>query len=277
MASITARVPQVDWSKGFDRHWNDGNPAVTHAFNALSFIFPQGEQFFIQVVREASQKLEHDKYPELVKDVKAFITQESAHTYQHQQYNSQLEQQGYKNVVHNYMRRLQMQAHKRLSPLTKLALVSGYEHYTAILGNYLLNNPQMIDRADVDMALIWGWHSAEETEHKAVCFDLYKAMGGGWLRRILAFLFATIDFNIIYARLYMNLLRHDGCLKPVRLFKTLRQYFSFFYGRKGIMWHMIGYGFLYLSPGFHPWNNNNRALLNAWLSKNRPRLKEVNN
>lgn len=52
MTTLTARVPIVDWSQGFDRHWNGGNAAATHAFNTLSFLFPQGERFFIEVARK---------------------------------------------------------------------------------------------------------------------------------------------------------------------------------------------------------------------------------
>lgn len=56
MIAITPRIPKVDWSKGFTRHWNGGNPAVTHAFNAMSFLFPQGEKFFIEVARDVAKQ-----------------------------------------------------------------------------------------------------------------------------------------------------------------------------------------------------------------------------
>ena len=65
MTTITARIPQVDWSKGFERHWNGGDPAVTHAFNALSFLFPQAEKFFIEVAREVARRIATDGNPEL--------------------------------------------------------------------------------------------------------------------------------------------------------------------------------------------------------------------
>ena len=275
MTTITARVPQVDWSKGFDRHWNGGDPAVTHAFNALSFLFPQAEKFFIEVAREVVRSIATDDNPELQHRVKGFIAQESIHSNQHDQYNAVLEKQGFNNVVHELVDRLQERSRRDFSPLTKLAIVCGYEHYTAILGNLILSNPQVLEPASPDMALIWGWHSAEETEHKAVCFDLYRAAGGGWLRRVLVFLPVTLNLTLMFGRLYFSLLHRDGRLMPSRLFGTIGQSLTFFFGGPGVAWHLLGHGFRYLSPLFHPWNQDNRRKLQAWLAINQTRLREI--
>ena len=275
MAAITARVPQVDWSHGFDRHWNGGNPAVTHAFNALSFLFPQAERFFIGVAREMVSGMDLSNNSELEEAVKGFIAQESIHSHQHTQYNAVLQEQGFENVAHDFVLRLQTEAHRNFSPLTKLAVVCAYEHYTAILGNYILSNPQVLEPAQPDMALVWGWHSAEETEHKAVCFDLYRAAGGGWLRRVMVFLSVTLNFNVMFGRIYFTLLRRDGCMRPSRAFGTIGQALKFFLGSSGIGWHLLGYGIRYLSPGFHPWDQDNRSKLRAWFSVNHARLRET--
>ena len=110
MTTISARIPQIDWSQGFDRHWNGGNPAVTHAFNALSFLFPQAERFFIEVAREVACGLDKTRNPELECAVKGFIVQESTHAHQHSQYNGVLEGQGFENVVLTFIHRLQEQS-----------------------------------------------------------------------------------------------------------------------------------------------------------------------
>lgn len=275
MTAITARVPKVDWSQGFNRHWNGGNPAVTHAFNALSFLFPQAEMFFIKVVREVAYKLDTSNNGDLEEAVRGFIAQESCHRLQHNQYNVVLESQGFENIVHEFVKRLQEQTHRDFSPLTNLAVVCGYEHYTAILGNYILSNPSVLKSASPDMALIWGWHSAEETEHKAVCFDLYRAAGGGWLKRVFIFFIVTLNFFLMFGRLYFSLLYRDGCLKPSQLFKTMWGSLKFFFGRTGVAWHLFFHGIAYLSPWFHPWNQDNRNKLNKWLSANQSRLRNV--
>lgn len=274
MTTIFASVPQIDWTHGFDRHWNGGIPAVTHAFNALSFLFPQAERFFIEVAREVVRGLD-TRTPELECAVNGFMAQESTHAHQHHHYNTILESQGFANVVQSFVHRLQDQSRRDFSPLTRLAIVCGYEHYTAILGNFVLTNPQVLRSAESDMALIWGWHAAEETEHKAVCFDLYQAAGGGWFRRDLVFLLVTLNFSLMFGRLYASLLSRDGCLTPSRLLRTLRQAMSFFFGLSGIAWHLMGYGVRYLSPWFHPWNHDNRSKLQAWLSAHQYRLRKV--
>jgi len=260
---------------GFERHWNGGNPVATHAFNALSFLFPQGEQFFIDAARKVFHSIALYSDPKLKQAVKSFIVKESTHRNQHDQYNAVLETQGFENVVHALLDRLINLSFRYFSPLTNLAIVAGYEHYTAILGNFILCNPHVLKSASPNTALIWGWHAAEETEHKAVCFDLYQAAGGGWLRRVLTFLFVSFDFAFLFGRLFFSLLYRDGCLSPSRIFITIRQYMQFFWGRNGVAWHLLWHGLRYYSFLFHPWNQDNRCQLQAWFSINQTQLREI--
>ena len=51
MTSITARLARIDLARDFERHGNGGDPAVAHAFNALSFLFPHAQRIFIDVAR----------------------------------------------------------------------------------------------------------------------------------------------------------------------------------------------------------------------------------
>ncbi len=274
---ITTRVPQIDWKLGFERRWNGGNPAVTHFFNALSFLFPQGEKYFIDIAKEVLGSIAHDSHFEIHLAVKSFISQESIHGNQHVQYNAVLEKQGFENIVHGYIAQLIKRNRQNYSPLTNLANVCAYEHYTAVLGNFILSNPQILKGAQPHMALIWGWHSVEETEHKSVCFDLYKIAGGGWLRRVVRFLSVTLDFNIMFTRQYFYLLNRDGCLKPNCLLGTLGKSLKFFFGWPGVVWPLLWSGLQYFSPFFHPWKHDNRSLLESWLKVNQSSLREIPN
>jgi predicted metal-dependent hydrolase len=276
MAPIIPRVPDIKWDESFNRHWLNGNASRTHTFNALSFLFPQAERFFIEVAREVAGAFVASLNPKLRSEVNAFIAQEATHTSQHQQYNAILESMGFKNVVSPLVQSLQEQSYQHFSPLTRLAIVCGYEHYTAILGNFILSNPQILALAEKKMALVWGWHSAEETEHKAVCFDLYQAAGGGWLRRVITFMLVTLNFNLMFFRLYIHMLAHDGCLKPRRLVRTVIESARFFLGRKGVGWDLMRYGFRYLTLSFHPWEEDNRKKLARWLAENGENLRPLN-
>ncbi|HEX8987865.1 MAG TPA: metal-dependent hydrolase [Rhodocyclaceae bacterium] len=273
MIPITPRMPEIDWGATFARHWLGGSPARTHGFNALSFLFPQAERFFIEVAREVMAEMEGRVEPKLRRAVMAFIVQEATHTRQHGQYNAILRAQGYENVVYRFVEDLQEESRRHASPLTRLAVVCGYEHYTAILGNYVLSDPSVLASAEPRMALIWGWHSAEETEHKGVCFDLYRAAGGGWLRRVLVFLLVTVNFNVMYFRLYLSLLRRDGRLRPRSLAHTASDSIRFFFGPHGVGWQLLLHGVRYLRPSFHPWQHDNREKLARWLAANREQLR----
>ncbi len=273
--TITAKIPYIDWDTGFIRYWNGGNPAVTHAFNALSFLFPQGEKYFIDIAKEVALKISFRINGDLQIAVRQFIAQESIHRNQHEKYNGVLKSQGYENTVSKTIDRLNLQSRRYFSPLTNLAIVCGYEHFTAILGNFILNNPQVLKPASPNMALIWGWHSAEETEHKAVCFDLYHAAGGGWVRRVIMYILVTINFNLLFGRLYFSLLKHDRQFTLSKLIPTVYTIFDFFFGWSGVAWHLIWYGLKYLSPFFHPWNQNNRSKLEAWLETNQSHLRAL--
>jgi predicted metal-dependent hydrolase len=275
MSSITARVPIVDWNKGFHKHWNGGDVSATHAFDVLSFMFPQGEKFFIKVAKEVSQQNKALLTQSLKEDLQEFILQEAMHTGYHESYNQILQQHGYKNGAYNFIEYLDRMAKKYLAPIHKLAIVCAWEHYTAILGGYLLKNPMVLNNAPLQMRLIWHWHAAEETEHKAVCFDLYKQVGGSWLMRVSAFLQVSINFILIFSCLYCSMLWRDGSFRVKRLPKTLYQSARFFWGRKGVGWYVLVHGLKYLSPHFHPWQQNNKDLLQAWLAENDHHLKKV--
>jgi len=272
---IISKVPLIDWRKGFPRHWNGGSPATTHVFNALSFMFPQGERFFIKVAKEVSRKKDLKLNAELEKDLKTFLLQEAAHTKHHQYYNGILEKQGYNNVAYGLIEFLENLSYKYLSSVQRLAFVCAYEHYTAILGHFLLKNPEVLSSAPHSMSLMWGWHAAEETEHKAVCFDLYQAAGGSWVRRILCFIVVSFEFMFLFLRLYCSLLWKDGSFKLTQLPKTIFQSTRFFWGKKGVAWYILFYGMKYLKPSFHPWKHDNRDLLDVWLMRNDKWLKDV--
>jgi len=58
----------------------------------------------------------------------------------------------------------------------------------------LLEHPERSDGVDENFKQLWRWHAIEETEHKAVAFDVYQAVGGGYFRRVFNMLIVTIMF-----------------------------------------------------------------------------------
>ena len=55
---LIVRRLNIDLTSPMRRHWNGDDAFLTAFFNALSFSFPEGEQFFIESVRNAVPHLE---------------------------------------------------------------------------------------------------------------------------------------------------------------------------------------------------------------------------
>ncbi len=279
MSTILPRVPELDWSKGLNPHWFNGNRTITHWFNAFSFMLPAGEQYFHETARQVAMDMDLSKQPRLAQEVRDFTVQESLHAAQHRHYNEALERQGFENIVEPFLLWWKKMGRIFLSPLTNLAAVCAYEHYTAILAEHMLNSNAKWMKAAPDMALFWGWHAAEETEHKAVCFDLYVAAGGGWLRRVSMFIFVSFAFYFLFfLPTYIHLLRRDRQLRPQQGPRKEGGTVSLknvVFALRGPVGFAFGAVMDYLRPGFHPWQRDNRALMEAWLRDNEGRLRVI--
>ncbi|MGZ5033057.1 MAG: metal-dependent hydrolase [Usitatibacter sp.] len=260
---ISVRQPKVDISRGFARHWHGGDAYRSCLFNTLSMMFPAGEQQFIDVAREFVRDIEAAGDSALQKDVRTFIGQEATHRHMHAQLNQQLAAQGYRNLIEPFIQwRIRMSQH--VSRHSRLAVVIAYEHFTAILGDGLLRNREWLEAADEPLATIWRWHAAEETEHKSVAFDVYRFAGGGYWRRILWFMYVSLAFLADSTLQTTASLWRDGAL--FRL-STLSSALRFWFGRKGLFWHIVPMWLGYFAPGFHPWQHDNRDLLKAWHAR----------
>lgn len=271
---MESRIPVVDFAREFPAHWNGSDAVSAHAFNALSLLFPSAEAFFISVVREVAADVQPPMDPELARSVDIFIAQETCHHNVHTWYNGILTAQGYRNDAAALVSALQRQSRRDFGPISRLAIVCAYEHYTAILGAYLLANPEVLEDADPELALVWGWHSVEETQHKAVCFDLYRQAGGGWIRRVGFYLIVTLSFGALFSRACLGLLAHDGLLRPARLPVTLALAARLFLGSRGVAWHLLRRAIGYTRPQFHPSDYNDDRLLQSWLGANGSKLGE---
>ena len=257
---MTVRHIDVDLSHGFPIYWNNNDPYRSQLLNALSFMFPVGEQFFIDSVRFYAKDVQAKGLTELSEEIKLFIGQEATHRHLHQQYNDFLLAKGYTPWVENALKRV-IHMTRAFSPKTKLAITVVYEHFTAMLGDGLLRNASWTEGMTPMMRTLWQWHAAEESEHKAVAIDTYRAIGGGYVRRALMYLLITFEFYFYVAVQTMLMLHKDG-----KLFKrqTWSSALRFWFGREGIFWHMGPHWWAFLKPGFHPWQHDNRDLLVRW-------------
>jgi len=245
--------------------WLGGDIVATAVYNALSLTFPDGERLFMDSVRFYKDKLSG----QLLQDANDFIAQEAIHTREHVSLNKVLDGANYPlEKIRGHIKK-QIGVAESLGPLVMLGATISLEHFTAMLGDSLLRNPSQLDGAPEDVKRLWLWHAFEETEHKAVAFDVFNAATANmadwrrYLLRVRAMVLTTIDF-VAHITYYTSLLlAADGMGRGKATFKTLWFLFgkpAFF--RRG----MQGYWSWY-RPGFHPWQHDNRKLLDTWRAE----------
>lgn len=244
------------------RHWHGGRRAVTLFLNNLSLLFPAGERFFIASVRA---QLGSVRDTDLLREMKSFTAQEGVHGREHMAYNRMLEAHGYPAMaMERTVERLLGRVKKVRPPVALLATTCALEHFTAMLGDMLLSNPELLEGAHPTMAALWRWHAAEENEHKAVAFDVYRAVGGSYVQRVASMLLTTLVFWGVVLVQQVRLMWADGCLFSLVEWGRLLRHLFIDPGRMGaLLWPYLAY----FSPRFHPWKHDNRALLDAWRSE----------
>jgi predicted metal-dependent hydrolase len=271
MSALTVRRLLIDLGDGFPRHWHGGDPFRSALFDALSMSFPVGEQFFIDSVKKGVAALDAGTRERFADDLKGFVGQEATHRHIHGIFNAQLESQGYTNTW-------QERAARRIGYIAALdarhqvAITAAYEHYTAILADWLLANEAQMTGVDARLKAMWLWHSVEESEHKSVAFDVYQALGGTPSWRIRWFLRCSFFFFTDLFRQTARNLWHDGELFRLR---TLRSCLSFLFGRHGMVPHTIRPWRAYFRRDFHPSQLDSSPLTTAWLSRNGDAFKVV--
>ena len=194
---FSPRKPNFSLQQALASDWYDGNAFRTAFENAFSMLFPLGERSFIESVKYFEKQIND---PSLLNEMKQFYGQESVHRKEHQNYNELLCQlRGYnmESLLDAQKKRYDW-AKNTLPPKRRLAGTVAAEHLTAILADDLLRNKDHFKNTDPMISKLWYWHAIEETEHKAVAFDVHQAVGGTIKERRKALFFVTY-FIFIYA------------------------------------------------------------------------------
>lgn len=163
------------------RYWVADNYLISHTMNALSVLFPQGEQFFVDSVRHFRSIITDEK---LKQEVRGFIGQEAMHSLEHIAMNQHVRDQG--------MPVEELEAHlevvlgiaKKLPERHQLAITCALEHLTAMMADMLLERDDVREDMHETMRPLWVWHAIEETEHKSVAYDVFQQAGGTYAERL---------------------------------------------------------------------------------------------
>jgi predicted metal-dependent hydrolase len=257
--AIAHRRMRFDMDGEVPRYWVADSKFLTHFYNAMSVVFPAGEDFFVRSVRQYDEQIDD---PTLRDQVRGFVAQEAHHNHQHRLLNAVAREQGLpmprlERWIEAYLAVVWKVSTRRM----RLALTCSLEHYTAIMGHQLLSDPSQ-RRAHPRMLPLWLWHAAEETEHKAVAYDVYRRVGGDYFTRVGMHLAATLTFFPIVYLMLLRLMLADRQRKT-----TLRDVLRgqwFLWGKPGGLRRILPALLDYFRPGFHPWDHDNRAELEAW-------------
>lgn len=171
---ITVRKLQFN-PKAIRRHYFANSPVMSHMLTALSSTFPIGEQFFVHSVRNVRDKVKDEK---LQAQITAFIGQEAMHSKAHAEFNDAWRSDNYHLDRFQAWLARKNEYVKNLHPKIQLAITCAFEHFTALLGGYILRHPEVLATLDDDAVKLWVWHAIEEIEHRAVAFDVYQAVYG---------------------------------------------------------------------------------------------------
>jgi len=172
-------VIPLDKNKKFSFYYED-NSVVTSLFVVLSAMFPPGEMFFIESVRNVRDQITDEK---LLEDIRNFIAQEAFHSREHKSLNEHLIHTNYPEVVEiEALTKARLDKFRKLPKADQLAATVVMEHFTATLARLLLTDPLIKQKTTQESRNLWEWHALEELEHKSVAFDALKAIGGNTVR-----------------------------------------------------------------------------------------------
>ena len=231
--TIEPRDLRFDMSAADDgRPWLDGNPVATAVYNAMSLTFPDGERMFL-----LNNKIDREKYP--VAEIEAEI----------------LERVNFGRAG---------------GPMRMLMATICLEHFTSMMADLMfdaeIDGVAMFSKTDPALERLWRWHAMEETEHKAVAYDVFLEVTKGWsplkryFRRSLSMLLITKHFTANIANFSAKLLEADGYTRE-EADRAVKQFLwkkPALFGRGWKVW------LSWFKPGFHPWDHDNRHAMDDW-------------
>jgi predicted metal-dependent hydrolase len=245
------------------QHYVNGDLVMSHLVAVLSGMFPEGEQFFVRSVRDARDRVTD---PELRAQVAGFIGQEVTHGREHDELNARLDAMGYRSLkVDRHVRGLLALVERIGSRRRRLAVTAALEHYTATLAECLLGKPEaQALLGDTEVRALLLWHALEESEHKAVAFDVYRAVGGPeWLRIWVMRVTSAIFLLEVVGHTALSMLRDRATYHPLVLGRSLAalRYSPFL--QRDVLHRLRTYN----RPGFHPDDWDATELIERWRAE----------
>ena len=261
-SDIQPRKMDFSFDPAMPRYWFDDDQFKTILLTALSCTFPEGERFFVRSVRHYQKQIQD---PLLREQVKGFIGQEAHHGNEHDAFNHFMESKGVPTgKVDEFVDRGMRFMAKHLSPQRQLAKTCALEHFTAMLAELMLEHPDFFKGMDERMLPLWLWHAVEESEHKAVAFDVYQDQVDSYWVRTSEMAFTTVEF-ISFTIFHYYQLRKG--MDDATDWRSVRGGVNWLLGKPGWL-RKLGKSYLaYYKRDFHPAKRDSTFLRKQGLKK----------
>ena len=257
-AKIEVRDFRFPLSKA-PRDWHAKGTAVSAYWDQLSIFFPVGERFFVKSVKHFEDQLTD---PKLKAEVRAFCAQEGMHGREHEAYNERLAAEGIPVAkLERVVKFLLGFCQRFFSPHRQLAVTCALEHFTSLMGEFILARPELLEGCDPNMAALWRWHAAEENEHRSVAFDVYQATGGTWFQRCRIMVITSIFFwGLVGLQQLLFMAKRGVLFSPTQHWRV----FEFCFVNPAALSSLIRPYFSYFARDFHPAARGGQELIENW-------------
>ncbi len=260
----TRRMSFEDSLQDLPRHFaDDGDLILSHLAAALSAVFPDGEDYFVRSVRHFRDQVSD---PTLKRQVAGFIGQEAMHGREHRALNDHLDALGYptKPVERLVKRGLELRE-RVMTPKSNLAATAALEHFTATLAELVLTSADTRDLFGHEgVKDLFLWHALEESEHKAVAFDVYKAVGGSERTRVLTMKLLRFGFVVgMSVQIIASLLGDRATYRRGNLLSSWRRFRRSPLLSRHLWQQLCDYD----RPDFHPDDRDTTELVERWRTE----------
>ena len=264
--TILPRDLHFDMAAAGSGPWLDGNEVATAVFNAMSLTFPDGERLFIDAVKAYRSEVSG----KLAQDVKDFITQEAIHSREHHLLNNQIDRTKYPVAEIEAAINENIALGRSGGRFRMLMATICLEHFTAMMADLMIgldvDGVPLFSKTDPALERLWRWHAMEETEHKAVAYDVFLEATSDlpaikrYFRRSLSMLIITRHFTENITQYAAKLLVADGYdpKDATRAVKAFLWKKPALFGKGWKVW------LSWFKPGFHPWDHDNRDVMAKW-------------
>lgn len=241
----------------------DGDLILSHLAASLSSVFPDGEDFFVRSVRHFRDEVT-DR--ELKRDVAGFIGQEAVHGREHRAFNDRLDELGYPTKLNERITKWGLELRERIAtPKANLAATAALEHFTATLAELILRDEETRELfGHPEVRDLFLWHALEESEHKAVAFDVYKAVGGSERTRVLTMKVLRYGFVLAMGVSVVGSLLADRATYQRGALRASFRRFRRTSLLSNKLWEQLKD---YDRPDFHPNDSDTEELVATWRAQ----------